>query len=347
MGLFDFFKKNKPEKESAPAVKVTFSPVQSRSDSYRQDEKTALFLYFMDGANAVVDDGSYNYNVRFHCGELTSPCKLHRQLIGEGYFVTEPIENQLGRLKVQELRDLAAKHDIECKGLKKAELVATLSGKVSHSEINLTNTEMRYVLSDKAREYLKQYTVLLYLAKHREFGISIREYEKIAQTKHGTYRDVIWKIFNDEMNHLLLGHNYGAVCHVFDCMATFLLEENHYRDALRFYILKLYFNVNFPSIQQLIVAESRTKQYNKKLMMDMLDVNDFDISAAKKIVSLAEHYDDAITEKAISMDLLPYTFLQSTVFLNMLHEMLTDATFDSSMYMDKARKSVERRIKAL
>ncbi|MBR5288574.1 MAG: SAP domain-containing protein [Clostridia bacterium] len=347
MGLFDFLKKNKPNKEFTHNVKVTFSSVQSRSDSYRQDEKIALFLYFVDGANAVVDDGYYNYNVRFHCGDLLSPSKLHRQLISEGYFIPEPMENKLGRLKVQELRDLAAKHGIECKGLKKAELVATLSDKVSHSEINLTNAEIRYVLSDKAREYLKQYTVLLYLAKHREFGISIREYEKVAQTKHGTYRDVIWKIFNDEMNHLLLGHNYGAVCHVFDCMATFLLEENHYRDALRFYILKLYFNVNFPSIQQLIVAESRTKQYNKKLMMNMLDVNDFDISVARKIVSFAEHYDDAITEKAISMNLLPYAYLPKATFLALIHDMLSNTTFDSAEYMEKARKSAERQIKSL
>lgn len=349
MGLFDFFKKRQPEPEKKTTVNVTISPVQTRSDTYKKDEQIALFLHYMDTSKALplTSDDRYGYHIRFHCGDLISPSRLHRQLISEGYFVAEPIESKLSRLKVQELRDLAALHNVDSKGLKKAELVVALGGIVSPDEIKTPNSEECYLLSDKAKAYLKQYEVLLYLADHREFGISIREFENAAIGHRGSFRDVIWKILNAEMNHLLAGRNYGAVCHVFECMASFLLEEAHYKDALRFYLLKLYFNVNYPSIQQLMSVQHVTTQQDKKLMLDMFDVNDFDTFVAKKIISLSEHYDDTIADKVFTMRLLPYEFLSQETFIAMIHDMMSNPLFNSAEYMEKGRKAAEHRIRML
>ena len=345
MGLFGLFKKRKVEQEKTTPVTVTVSSVQTRTDAYRKDEQVALFLHFMDAPVAVVSDGCYSYHVRFHCGELISPSRLHRQLISEGYFVPEPTESKLGRLKVQELRDLAVQHSIDIKGKKKADLVTALCSCASEMTIDLPAADERYVLSGKAREYLKNYEVLLYLADHREYGISIREFESAAKKQKGTYRDVIWRIFNDEMNHLLAGRNYGAVCQVYNCMATFLLEENHYKDALRFYLLILYFNVNYPAIQQLLAVGERTKQYNKDLIISLFETNYFDTSVAKKIVDLSSYYDTSIAVKVIAMRLLPYEFVPKETFVEMIHELLENPLFDSAEYLSVGRKAIERKLK--
>lgn len=349
MGLFDFFKRKHPDIKSEVKVNVNFTPVQAtRSESYTRDEQIALFLHFMDGSYPVSEEGYYNYNVRWHCGNVTNPNKLHKQLIQEGYFVHESFEKVLNHYKVQELKDIAGAYNISVKGLRKAQLVEVLSNSLP-TDIRrfLSDKSGRYVLSEKAYKYLENYKVLIYLADHRDFGISYSEFKDAERRFGGTYRDVIWRIFNDEMCKLIQGHNFSASCIVFESMAKFLLEEEHFKEALRFYLLILYFNVNRCSIQSLILTEMRCKNANKSFMMEMVDNDEFNLSLAKRIVELADHYEPVIAKKVIDMQLLPFEFLPNKEFVLMVSEMMSDPIFDSSKYMEQSKKEAIKKIKAL
>ena len=349
MGIFDFLKRRHLDAKSEVEVNANFTPVQAtRSESYTRDEQIALFLHFMDGSYPLSEEGYYNYNVRYHCGNVTNPNKLHKQLIQEGYFIHEPFEKVLNHYKVQELKDIAATYSINVKGLRKAQLVEVLS-KMLPTDIrrSLVDESACYILSEKAYKYLENYKVLIYLVDHREFGISYSEFKDAERKFGGTYRDVIWRIFNDEMGKLIRSHNFSASCIVFESMARFLVEEEHFKEALRFYLLSLYFNVNRCSMQSLILAEMQCKNANKSFMMEMIDNDEFNISLAKRIVELADHYEPLIAQKVIDMQFLPFEFLPNKTFVSMVSEMMADPIFDSVKYMEQSKKAAIKKIQTL
>lgn len=339
MRLFDFLKGNK---KPAMNVDVSFSAVRASDVEYTKAEQIALFLHFLDGMYAVPKENEeYGYNIKWNCGGITNPQQLHRQLIREGYFAKPAFFDVVTGFKVQDLKVIASANGLETKGLKKTEIVQLLDAQLPDStQLEIKNNSKYYVLSDKAREYLKSYKGLCYLGDHRDMGIKYQMFKDAAKQYYGTYRDIIWRILNAQLNEAATSNNFTSMAYEYTVMAKFVQEEKRYTDALLFWITSLFIHVNQPLLQSAMLNHVRPEA-----IMDMIDSEIFPKHIVDEIVSLRAYYTPEILRKIDSWKLLPYVCIPNDVFEILINEVVAESMIDMTTYTEMSIKNAKRLIK--
>lgn len=242
---------------------------------------------------------------------------------------------------MQELKEIAAANGLETKGLKKAEIIQMLTAQLPESvQLEIRNNSKYYVLSDKAREYIKPYKALCYLGDHRDIGIKYPMFKEAAKQYQGTYRDIIWRILNAQLNEDTASNNFTSMAYQYTVMAKFVQEEKRYTDALLFWIASLFIHVNQPLLQSAMLNHMSTET-----MMEMIDNEIFPKYIIDAIASLRAYYTPEILKKINSWKLLPYVCVPNDVFEKLINELVTEPLFDATTYTEMSIKNAKRLIK--
>lgn len=231
------------------------------AEKYRVDEKNfPQYLYF-------------KYGIGFPKGNL-------KKLSKNGLIRSSTPKETLPKLKVAELKEIAAKYGIKVSG-KKEVICATLAENLSESDLDKFVKDRYWVITDEGHAVLKQNPhIEFYMADHPynfiAMDLDINAFCKLYEKKKGgTVRDTLWGEFN---RRIIPAYKKGVTKGEFyeytsllRNMALFLEEENRHKDALAQYMKYLNYKANFDAG----LSALRNYQYIKKLddATDMLFTN--------------------------------------------------------------------------
>ena len=147
-------------------------------------------------------------------------------------------------------------------------------------------------------------------------------------------RDVVWQIFNDRLNKSFLYNKFDISYSTYFNMAKFLEEENKFTDALYYYIVCLYYEINYFNIQSMMISwqlnDKETKEYFIRLLNMKPTINNVIVA----IKGLEEHKSDRIFEKLFSIKQLPYKFISDDDFKSMIEDIFNEPVLEENKYIN-------------
>ena len=322
--------------------------VNYQRDKFNKAQVIALFLKAMSyrphkiGKNNNDDYPgylSYEYNI------LDVP-SFHKEMIEIGYFKTADFKNVISRYKVDELKSLLKGSQEKTNKLKKEELINLAVNILDENHKNQIVAESKmYELSNEGIQYLEKYKEFLTIVDLQKYCISFSLFmdyrEKLPS--YSTIRDVAWYILNERLNYYQKAQQFGMYRNVFLQMANFLDEEKKTIDALYYYILIMYYDINLAYIQYDMV----TYKFDKKMYLDMLHRNIFAPAIISKIKEYSDLHNDSIFEKLFRYEALPYKFISNEEFKNMIIDIYNNSFFDENKYVDIVLNSATKAINKL
>lgn len=246
MGLFDLFKKKKPQTKVEVKETTTvphYDPWDMSGKNSNTDFANAGFLNMLSRKPQPIGKTPDDYP-RFvsYALEIHDPVKKHKELLKAGFFQETDVSEVLNTYKVVELKEMMSAHGLVPKG-KKADLIDTILQNVDVKKLNLP---VMYSVSEKGNAFLQQHADLLKLAGN-PYGITYEEYisTKNSSPSHLKFNDIIWSIFN--RREMFAVGDYNARSLNTYNRAVFLKNEKNYTESLRFYLRALYYELNDPS----------------------------------------------------------------------------------------------------
>ena len=254
MGLFNIFKKEKPEntKEKSsgkiPEIKVEIS--SSINDSYDPDEGVIPIEKRIDGQEPTCD-GLYPHEVLaldyapgFYTDEnnfqgfwwykygIKDVQKILDSLCERGYTRVGSIESAINAEKMPLIKETLKKYELKVSG-KKAELVARLLENVPEDDLEKVFTRHTYELTEKGETVLKAYEWIPYIHHHREIeDLDIWNLTDLMQTPpKANFRDKIWRYLNQRGSVHMSNGDFGLYRNSRFEMAEFVEEEGKHQIA--------------------------------------------------------------------------------------------------------------------
>ena len=322
--------------------------VNYQRDKFNKEQVIALFLNSMSyrphkiGKNNNDDYPgylSYEYNI------LDVP-SFHKEMIELGYFKTADFKNVISRYKVDEIKALLKDSQEKINKLKKDELINLAVKTLDENHKNKIVEESKmFELSEEGLKYLETYKEFLNIVDLQKYCISFSlfmDYRKKLPS-YSTIRDVAWHILNERLNYYQKEQQFGMYRNVFLQMANFLDEEKKSIDALYYYILIMYYDINLAYIQYDMVAY----KFDKKIYLDMLHRNILAPAIISKVKEYSDLHDDSIFEKLFRNEVLPYKFLSNEDFKNMIIDIYNNSFFDENKYVDVVLENATNAINKL
>lgn len=156
---------------------------------------------------------------------------LMQSLINRGFIRIGSIAEGLQLYKLDELKNVLSAHNLKVTG-KKADLIARLLGNVSEQELQEFFPHRPYVLTESGKDAIKYDEYVLYAHQHQYEGIDIYSLNRMIDGHTKTYRDYIWRHFNEKSMEYVRQSNYSAYRYIRFQMAQFVMEEGKYDQAL-------------------------------------------------------------------------------------------------------------------
>lgn len=322
--------------------------VNYQRDKFNKSQVTALFLKSLSyrphkiGKNNNDDYPgylTYEYNI------LDVPA-FHKEMIEMGYFKNANFKNIISRYKVDELKELLKDSNEKINKLKKDELINLAVNSLDEEYQNQIVAESKmYELSEEGIKYLEKYRDFLNIVDLQKYCISFSLFmdyrEKLPS--YSTIRDVAWHILNERLNYYQKEQQFGMYRNVFLQMANFLDEEKKSINALYYYILIMYYDINLAYIQYDIITYKFEKQY----YINMLHRNIFAPAIISKVKEYSDFHNDNIFEKIYRNEVLPYKFISDAEFKEMILDIYNSSFFDESKYIDTVLNNATKIIQKL
>lgn len=327
-----------------PEVKVTAtSHANTTANSldvppYQGDYAKAIFLWAHDKASSVRNDDDYARYFLYECG-IANPSSYHSKLIQEGYFIKASKESVLNSFKVTELKEILAAVGQPVSGKKEA-LIERILSTVDENTLNSFCKEELFVLSEIGEAFLVQHNNYIQLHKHKNWGISWKEFDANYHSGLSFY-DVVWGILN---RRVIQDHrNFGRGEYLF--MYQLLAEEGKRERAIEMLLRVLYIDLSG------VFGISSFKMYRdgfytKKKLYEYFSVA---IMLAPGIVNpIAEFkdvYSDDIVDRLYEQK-LPVQICDKELFFTLVHSVL-DGTYDETEIEKKLIASYNKFVREL
>lgn len=316
MGLFDIFKKKKPE------VQITWDTTISTNKSYdpwgktnksRNDDYAVAAFIRISERGAIVgnsnDDYARYFNYEFG---VYDPIKYHKRVIADGYLDEAAPDVALGKLKVDQLKTILSDAGLPAKG-KKSDLIPQIIDNVDIASLNLPKY---YVPSEKGKAHLNQYE---YVFRLKDYGISWEEYDECKKSCADYLKpnDIIWQILNRRFNDYNMGKSYGLARNELLYMAKLLEYEARNVDALFRYSLVLYYDTSGCGNQvigrpeEVIIAPAIIESIHR----------------------LKDNYDERIISRCYDRYRLPRHYINRDNFERLLFDIFDDKTINIKDYI--------------
>jgi len=283
LGLFNFFKKkssdtqNRVEEQAGetpvikpaietPVIKPTINVVVSSDGVIPAEEliKTAhvskhgLYpheILALDYAPSFHTDDTtdsfhgfwwYRYGVKDVPAILSS-------LLERGFLQVENLQSAMEKETVVVIKKILGDHGLKTGG-KKAELIQRLTENVPHEEMDAQFTRKKYQRTELGQEALDTEEYIHFIHGQRDIeDLDIWSLNRLVYTEpRMSYRDKIWRYLNERSVKHSMDRQYGLYRNCRYSMATFLMREGKYKNALgmlaevAFYDLASYFNDGLP-----------------------------------------------------------------------------------------------------
>lgn len=241
MGLLNLFKK-----KSVPKASVTFTAPTSGNnynypwDSRRPNEineysQTNFLQHFTRKACLISnnpDDFPRGFSYALH---IYDPVKMQKSMLSQGFLREATPEEVLQSYTVDKLKAILDSCGLPKSG-KKADLVLRIADSAVLTALKLP--PMCFI-SDMGKEYISQHEDLVKLYGN-PYEVTYEEYiaTKKEYAYNLSYNDIIWQVFNRQER--FAGCSYSTTCN----RAMFLKTENKPHEALRFFILALFVDIN-------------------------------------------------------------------------------------------------------
>ncbi len=351
MGILDFFK-NKNKASIQPNQKSNLIDNENEKIDYELlnggdnsnlsfEEKKAIFLNYFKVASPIKKNNEYpSYFIYSY--NIIDPAKFHLEMINEGLFKKANFEEILESYKINELKEIILKYNINSKKNNKKEMCKNIDIQLDNTiKEQIVNKSNSYVLSEIALVYLEKYKDLLILLDNYEWHISYNLYNKYKNNsaQYLKFRDIVWSIFNDRLNLAVVKEDYRIIYNTYKNMANFLKNENKNIDAIKYYLTCLYLELNYYNIQEQI------KNYNyihiddigKEYLLRILNNRNLNIISKDLIMQikeLQENYNSNIMEKVyIYCDFLRYHFISNYSFEKFVNELFNSSYIDEDKYI--------------
>lgn len=251
MGLFDFFKKKKPDEDEIPHITVKFeepatpnnnyNPWDSKKGNSNKDYSNAVFLYWLSSGAKPLYTNMDDYP-RYVSNELgiCNPIKKHRELLNDGFLEPADKISILATLKVNELKAILESEGLPVKG-KKADLIDRIAESVPTDKINLPDM---FSVSPKGLSFMEDNSDFINLHGN-PYNISYEEFIDARNKCHPAMRfnDIIWHIFQLR-DDSYAWNAFGSKRNNELNRAKFLRAEKRFTGALEHYIYVLFHDVN-------------------------------------------------------------------------------------------------------
>ena len=329
----NFFKKKENDQ---PVATVSFSEkvgsVFADPDipTLQGDYAKAVFLWAHSKTSPIKDNDSYARYFLYECG-IRNPSKYHRELIAEGYFVEASVEQMLSSLKISELKEILGALGQSTTGKKDA-LVWRVANNADEALIERYCPEKQYALSEKGNEFLRVHDDYVLVHKHKNWGISWKEYDA-HKVPGQNYYDTMWEIFNEQLSKQ--PRDYGRTQYLF--LYQLLSEEGKREHALQMLLRVLY--IDLSGIEGMQWYDMyRQGIYKEKEIRDLFNIA---IMLAPGIIHPIKEFEDVYTDDIVEKlyeQKLPVQVCEKKLFLSIIHSVL-DGSYDEEAISKKLKRA--------
>ena len=242
--------RNNPNSPTADNTQKT-APAKGYPSSSGLYPSEAMMLFFAPKFKTT--EGRYPDFFRTDFG-VGFPKELFEKLNQTGYIRPSLSNECLDKLKLADLRVIAADHGIKVGG-KKAELIERIIQAVSIADLDQYHVDRYWVLTEKGQQEKEENSYLDFFTNDHPYSLkdSGITFLRLNELHHGNptanIRDVIW----GELNRLSIdtyaqanrNGNFGPYCHVLNTMSSFVEEESRFLDAIQLFFRYQFYRINF------------------------------------------------------------------------------------------------------
>lgn len=157
--------------------------------------------------------------------------KLLESLRDRGFLTIGTASESLQLYKIDDLKRILTEKGLKTSG-KKNELITRLVEVVPENELCLFFPRKPYVLTDLGKQSIKYDEYILYAHRHHYEGIDIYSLNRLINGHTKTYRDFIWRHFNQLCMEQVGQNNFSGYRNIRFQMGEFVLEEKKAQNAL-------------------------------------------------------------------------------------------------------------------
>lgn len=183
------------------------------------------------------------------------------------------------------------------------------------------------------KNFLEENQNFVEIHRHHEYQITLEDYYKA--TKNDNYKrkfnDIAWGIFNERTLIYEKNKEYIHLRFNYFYMASILVSEEKYEQALRLYLKCLV--IDMSGLESLDSARLyKERIYTKKEFVDSLNTLWFQSGSTEMILSLKEYYNDEMLYDVYNEVHLPFNVSTVDFIANMLSDLFNTAVFDYDKY---------------
>lgn len=319
---------------SESVTKEKISLREPEIPSFQGDYAKTIFLNSMSKPSPIKANSNYVQYFLYECGIRDSQ-KYHRQMINEGYLQASTIDEMVGNLKVDTLKEILKRLDLPVSG-KKANLVERILETNNTDILNDYCNEQIYSISDQGKKFLEQHDDYVKIYKNKKWMISWKEYDTCKQTGYSFY-DTVWEILNKRV---IRENTIGLMRNDYYYMYEVLCQEDKRKQAIEMLLRVLYIDLSgVDGIQSWELY--RIGLYSKK---EILDTYNGAVMIAPGIIRPIEKYKDVYEDGMIDRIYeftLPFCCCDKKLFRSIVHSIL-DGSYDEEA-VDKKLKAKYRK----
>lgn len=306
---------------------------------YTKKQVIALFLDSINYPCRIKENNEYPRYMTYDFNILDVQ-KFHKEMLDAGFLCNAGFDDIIHRYRINELKDIAQKYNVEFNKSKKEKLIENLINNLSEEAKRKIVSDSRfYILSDKAIKYLKEYKHLIKFYRCRDSLLSFtcEEYLEYANRFSKSYseNDVFWGALNMQLIKYYSETSFGLYRNTYLSMGKFMLSENKKEKALYYFILVMWIDMNQSYLQEKII-EGRTVCMEKDPIAP---------GVVKWIYENKDYYSSDMIDKIYESQYLPVTIIDKTTFRNMIEDIFNSSIFDEDKYNNLSCFEAKRKFK--
>lgn len=246
MSIFDIFTKKNKEQEIPPGYGITIPKPKPDVCEWTKGGRDSIysnvrFLQWWSYSRKNLDKISYPMWMQYECEIQDSEAKT-QDFIKNGYLEESDFKSSLSSYLVKELQSILKSQNLSTSG-KKQELIDRIC---ENADLSLIKKPRVYVLSQKGKDYLEQYSEVLTAESFRAYDISIDEYFATKKKLNNipSPNNILWHIFNENIIFHSKNKNFGSLRSVYFSMAKYCEKESRFIESERYYCAALRYDLS-------------------------------------------------------------------------------------------------------
>lgn len=197
------------------------------------------------------------------------------------------------------------------------------------------------------KKFLEENQNFVEIHRHHEYQITLEDYYKA--TKNDNYKrkfnDIAWGIFNERTLIYEKNKEYIHLRFNYFYMASLLVSEEKYEQALRLYLKCLIFDLSgLESYEE--IKKYKEGWFDKKELINRLNILWFHKGSIESVLSLKEYYSEKMLYDVYNETYIPFNVSTVEFISKLLNDAFNTAVFDYDKYkkeliLNKKKKYLE------